>query len=205
MKHFIAALSFALTAGMAQAAVLDFTGNICSGGPCNSWDTIDQSYGDAAGVEVSYDGNIAAAGLQDLQYWTSYSDLNGVAWGVNGATAEVRLEAVGSSITLLGFDLGSYLSTNRTSRVQIFEIGNPTALLTNDPITVGATHTSYDALNFVSNTGFLIQWGPDAYDVGIDNIAFNVGAPIPSVPLPASGLLLAGSLFGLRRLRRRPI
>lgn len=205
MKIHSLILAFGMAAGAAQSATIDFSGNICGGGGmCGNSNLIDQGYGDTADVSVDFDGDIASAGLQDLHWWGDYSDLNGVAWGGFNATSEVRLEALGgSSITLVGFDLGTYLSRDLNSQVTIFEIGNATALFSTGAIVVGGLHTSFDALNYVSTTGFQIQWGPGSYNVGIDNIEYLVNQGPTPVPLPATGLLLGIALLGLGRLRRK--
>ena len=62
-------------------------------------------------------------------------------------------------------------------------------------------HSSFTP-DLTSSSGIILQWGPDAYDTGIDNVAFDVSPSAP-VPEPASLLLVATGLAaaGVKRWR----
>lgn len=201
----------ATVAGTAQAgapsSMLTFDGSICSGGPCSSGSRIDVSYGDITGVlDVQYNREITLSQTDArLSWWDwSYSDLYGVAWGSSGdatGTAEIFLKpADGYQVTLHSFELGSWPRTTRDTQVTLLS-GAGATLMSSTPLTIsGATHTDVLA-GITSADGIRIQWGPSAYNVGIDNIAFDV-TPIPepeTYALMAMGLGMIGWSVARRR------
>lgn len=204
------------SSGLAQAnpVTLDFdpavacgVGNICA-----NHTRIDDGYGDVAGIiDIIYNRDILSTPADHrLSYWSSaYSDLREVAWGAandSSGRAEIYIRPLaGHWVTLLGFDLGSYPNTTRDTSITILSGTN--AVLSNMAnVTVdGQTHYSFDT-TLSSNSGIRIQWGPSAYNVGIDNIEFgwsrNAPGPAP-VPLPAGLPLVASALAGLGLIARR--
>jgi hypothetical protein len=220
--HFLLAATLALaTPAAATTVTLDFDGDICTNlasGACFNGASIDQDYGDIAGqVDVIYDADRGTAALQPLFYWSAgYEDLTGIAYGVNGGGGlSITLDAMaGYEISLQSFDIAPYLNRSRNTLVQVIDIEDGGVVFNQDytPLsTSGATSLTFSGLQFTSAFGLQINLGPDAWDVGIDNIVFSVteiddtpGTPDPSViPLPASAVLLLGALGGLSVLRRR--
>lgn len=196
----VIAVGLAATAPQAQASIIDFSGNIC-GGPCGNYSLIDANYGSGGGATVSYDRNIGN-GIQAgdrLSWWDSYSGLPGVAWGDPGAIVQMFIspDVAGTAITLNSFNLGSYVNANRTTQVTIRD-GLNNILYSSGQFTVGATPFTFST-PIVSTTGIAIQWGPDGYDVGIDNINFTVSA----VPEPATWAMMLVGFAGLGFAARR--
>ncbi|MEX2208918.1 MAG: PEP-CTERM sorting domain-containing protein [Myxococcota bacterium] len=110
-------------------------------------------------------------------------------------TAEIFLSpASGYSVTLNGFSLGAYPNASRSSQYAILG-GDGTPLVSSGPITVlGSTPTQVSLVETRSD-GIRILWGPDAYNVAIDDIDFTVSSgPIPE---PATPALIALGLTGL--------
>jgi len=208
-------LAIGLAAGpmAAQATVLTFDGNICDGGQAcdvNVANTLDQSYGDSAGVDVQYNYLIPSANVgvspapvgDSLGWWdVEYSDLTNVAWGgTDGTTgtAQIFLKALGGSVTLNGFDLGAWPNTDAVTQIFIIDAtDNSVLFLASSALISGAVHSSFSG-PWTSTTGIAIQWGPDGYDVGIDNIDFTV-APVPE---PGTLGLFGLGLLGLSLTRR---
>jgi hypothetical protein len=202
--------------GVAQAATytLDFSGDICGASgtaACANYDRIGQSYGDVAGVvdvsHASYNVSTGVAYESFLKYWsTGYSNLQGNAWGganQSGYYAEIVFApAAGQVVTLLGFDFGDYQNRNYGSAVSILDASTQAVLWNGGSFNPGTSALTFSP-NVSSANGLILRWGPDAYDVGIDNIQFSVTAvPEPeSLALAAAGLLIAG--LSARRQRRQ--
>ncbi len=196
MRH-IAAAALAFFALAAQANTLDFSGEICSAaddgsGPfqsCSNFSRINQAYGDSAGVDVSYQASTGST--SSMYYWAdSYSGMNDVAFGdTNNAPTILIVPTSGNTVTLAGFDLGSWPNVDRTSQVTVTDLAGGTTVLSTGNITIFGAAPTHFTLNASSSAGFSISFGPEGYNVGIDNIAFTASA----VPEPATvALLLAG-------------
>ena len=203
----VATLGFAASA---QADTLTFEGLICNNGGniCSNGQTILQSYGDVTGqLDVQYDSDIASAGETAFSYWAdSYSGMFDVAYGGSGATVEIYLQPLsGYQVTLLGFDLGAWPNQNRNSQVTILG-GNGSAISSTGPITIFGNGPTSFAPGLTRTDGFRLQFGPDAFNVGIDNISFEIsragpgGVPEPTIwAMMILGFGAAGSMIRRRR------
>jgi hypothetical protein len=217
MNHIVlasAALALGLAAMPASALVttLDFAGNICGAAgdqTCSNYSQIGQNYGDSAVVDVQYRSITTATGMTYepyLKFWTGYGDLPGVVWGGAGQTgfaSEILiLPAAGYEVSLSGFDFATYLGRSPSvpftiSSISGTEIFNQT-LLTNSPshntLTIGSRYFA---------EGIRLAWGPDGYDVGLDNISFDVRAvsvaPVPETSTWALMVLGFGTLGAAMR------
>lgn len=210
----LAAVALAVGSLPASAAVLDFAGNICTAGACGDGSQILQTYGDVAGiVDVIYDSNASDAAVTNMFHWTTqYSGLNNVAYGNNGATAEIYLKPeAGYSLTLTSFQLGAWPNTDRTSQVTLLG-GDGSVLASTGNITISGLSPTSFAVGQTRTDGFRIQFGPDGFNVGIDNITFSWtkldgggggGGGNNNVPAPASLALLGLAFAGLGWTRRR--
>ena len=188
----------------ANAATLTFEGLICDtpGNSCANFDSILQSYGDVAGqLDVQYDSDINNPGVSPFRYWAdNYSGLFDVAFGEVGSTVEIYLQPLsGYQITLLGFDIGSWPNADASSQVTVLG-GDGSVISSTFAAILGAAPTHF-APGSTRTDGFRIQFGPDAFDIGIDNIKFEITAvPEPSTwAMMILGFGAAGSMIRRRR------
>lgn len=200
----------------ATITTLDFAGNICGingTSACGNGTRIGQNYGDTAGVDVQHAAYTIADVLSEpyVKYWNaSYGDLVNVAWGGENASnyyAEFTFTALaGHELRLLDFDAGCYV--NRTScrtinysvRSGATTVASGTGVLTQYP-----GHANIILNTGWTSTGYTLRWGPDSYDVGLDNIRFEWRPITGAVPEPAIwAMMIIG--FGLvgNAARRRP-
>lgn len=194
--------------GAAQAVVLTFDGPICTSvtGVCGNASAISQSYGDTALVDVSGDPNVNGGGAGALLFWdNSYSDLQNVAWGHSGATAGIFIEPIaGYRVTLNSFDLGSYPRQTGSSQWWVYDSLGVLLGSSGGIISILGTTATHVAGPFASQNGIAIHWGPDAFNVGIDNIDYTVSAISGGVPEPGTwAMMILGLGAAGATLRRR--
>jgi hypothetical protein len=197
----------AVSPAFATPITIDFNQAVACPGGCTNGEGILQSFGDVAGlVDITYTdrtglGNSPKGSAPSLFYWgTGYSGLTGVAWTNAGHTGEVAFGAPDHFVTLLSLDLGNFGRRGGPSKIYIYD-GAYHLLASLDPVIVGTTPFHYVPLGGIkSKNGLIVQWGKDAFDVGIDNIRVDVTrAPVPE---PGALLYLGLALVGLA-LRRR--
>lgn len=189
-------------AAQAQAmTTLTFDGDVCASVPdgsgalvaCGNFVPINQAYGDGDGVDVIY--GYESGTTNSMQFWIdSYSTLERVAFG----GVDPRVTLVGA-VFLHGFDLGAYPNASRNSQVTVIDLADSSIVLSTGPITVlGSTPSSF-SIERGSAAGFRIIFGPDGYNVGIDNISFTPGV----VPEPGTFALWAAGLVAVAAVARR--
>jgi len=221
MKRHLVTASLLLAAGASQAYVLDF-GNgpnppsICSSSDiqglgataaCNDSLYVLQSYGDVAGVvDVGYQQPLYTDS-RSLRWWdTNYNDLYGVLWadGGDGPGSHGRIELKplsGSAVTLTHFDMGAWSNNTLGTKVNVYEIGSSTPLFTYvGKVGAGLEHASFN-VSVSSTKGLWLDWQDSAYNVGMDNVTFTVGAvPEPSTyVMLLAGLAVCGAIARKRR------
>lgn len=198
-------------AGRADAAVvlLDFTDAPCTsaGSTC----AISQDYGDQAGVDVTYRtvSKVTGEATSSAFYWSGkYGDLDKVLYaGVDGRNyyGEVILRAAaGYKLSLLDFDYAGFGGA-RTSAFQVFDLdGN---LLNGFSGTTASSGHKSASIETDYLDGVVLRWGPDSYNVAIDNIRFDLQAPATApAPEPAAWALMLlgfGGMGAALRNRRR--
>lgn len=204
----------AATPAAAITTTLDFAGNICGvagNQACGNGSQIGQNYGDGTGVDVSYRSYLQSNGTTSeayLKHWASgYGDLQNVVWGGFDPTnygAEIRfMPLAGYELRLLGFDAGCYLNRASCRSFNFAISGGHSANGTATP--AANSHDSF-AFNFnYTASTVILRWGPDAFDGGLDNIAFDVRRiAVGGIPEPTTwALLIMGFGFVGGAMRKR--
>ena len=215
MKYPLVTLGMLLVASQTQAYTLDF-GNgpeapsICTGtnydgsgaqSACVNYAAVSEAYGDVAGV---VDVNYSSPEYQSpttLRWWNSnYNDLYGVLWSASGpAHVDFTPTVAGTLITLNSFDMGAYPGKTGQTTVTVSTLDGTVLQSYSGPIGVGSTsHFTWNT-PVSSTTGLRIEFKDEAYNVGIDNINFTVGA----VPEPSTYALMFAGLIGMGAVARR--
>jgi hypothetical protein len=204
MKHWLATGVLLAATTASNAAVLDFSGDVCAVAgtgigafaSCSNGSFINQAYGDTPEVDFNF---LSRADLtSSMSFWAdAYSGLERVAYGNIPA---ITITALGDNfVSLESFQLGAWPNSNRASQVTVTELVTGNVLLSTGPITVlGTTPTTFN-INSTSSHGFTIVFGPDGFNVGIDNITYTT-SPIPE---PGAWALMALGLAGLGAVARR--
>lgn len=207
------------TSPASQASVLDFaytTKQVASNDssglgpllPAGSSGFINQSYGDQAGLDVSYRYyNPKGVYTESLRtYTTGYDELPFAAWNGEsggGDKAEVELAAIGgSSVTLNSFRLGSWAGTSgRTETVKVYELGVAVPVYEfTGLIGVNDKSNLFSFTSLTSTTGYRIEW-TSPWWTGIGAVDYGVSA----VPVPGAVWLFGSALAGFLVRSRRSV
>ena len=165
---------------------------------------LSQNCCDVPGLDLSFRGvnsvGNGATAVPSLTFWRSgtsgysYGDLGDVAYvGPPGVAGEIRFDVQGSNtLTLNSIDFGSGQGIARSSQVNIFDLSYN--LLFSSSFTVPASgRTSVLLGNFSDSSGLILQFGPDGYEVAIDNIRYDLNPFVAGVPESASwGMMIIG-------------
>ncbi len=198
----------------AQAAILTFEGDaVCANDTagngaitsCGNYVHIAQSYGDVVGViDVSY----SAPRLTDsnsLRWWdNSYNTLYGVAWADSSdgdSKARIDLKPLnGQAVMLTHFDMGAYPNTTRGTTITISDLsGNVLMSYAGNIGQMGNMPNSFDG-NWTSASGIRIEWQDSAFNVGIDNITYQMTSAVPE---PETYAMLMAGLAAVGWMARR--
>lgn len=185
----------------AGATTLTFDGDVCAANAagtgaftaCGNFGAVNQAYGDGDGVDVSY--NYQGDTTNSMQFWfDAYSGMDRIAFG----GLDPRLTLAGT-VFLHEFDVGAWPNTNRDTQVTVIDLADGSTVLSTGPITILGALPSRFSIERGSAAGFQIIFGPDGYNVGIDNIRFTPGV----VPEPGTWALWAAGLAAVAAVARR--
>ena len=204
----VAIAAASAVAGAAPAATLTFDGPICGGAACSDGSAIDQTTGDMPGLDVVYDADLGTPELEPFFAWgPSYSDLTDIAYGRAGVTAGLRfLPTAGGRAEVTGFSLGAWPFTTRGTQWSVIDLFDGAILAQSGPIEVDGTVSTRVTGLWSSASGIQLQFGPDAFNVGIDDVDYALrpgDGTVPAIPLPAALPLLLAGLGALGLMRRR--
>lgn len=202
MKSLLKKSLFALAVAASFAAPAQADEIRFETGFTTNWQEISPTFGSVAGLlDVSYLD--PQRSTNSFRFWAGdYSGRPAAFAGTTdgGSTGFITLTpTAGNKVSLVSFFLGSYVNANRGTSYFIDDLATPGVDFASGAITVGAAGLTV-ASGISSATGIRIGFGPNAYNVGINNINFSV-TPVPE---PESyALLLAGlGLMGAVARRR---
>lgn len=214
----------AATSGVcANAATITFDTTSCSNtiATCDNGSSINADLGSISGLSAVTYTNPYVVLPNNLQYWgLGYSNLPSVAWGgVNASSTGMRVNISplnGYYIKLVSFDLAAFpTGTDRNTTLAV-NFGDGTTwsafAALGLPLTIsGVNFTHYDLASTFGNgnpslNGFQITWGNDGWNVGINNILYEVvDKNGNAVPLPGTLALILGGLVLVRVKRKTMI
>ena len=210
MRKIVFAAALALAPASAGATVLTFD---VSGGVSNHAN-IAQTYGDnvAAALQAGHSYGVGAEGFtpnvavdygatgEDPALWTTgYGDLTNILFNDadSDTTFTTRFTAdSGYLVSLLGFDMASFLSAGQTIQgFTIRDVGANTVLFSQGSTFIsGATHNSFSFNGVRANTLELVVnltgLGGVSDDIGLDNVRFSQALATPGIPEPATWAMM---------------
>jgi len=206
--------SLVLAAPASHAAIIDFHGRgVCNTAVdgngalklCANWDFLAQSYGDVPGViDVQYSAfNVANT---SLEWWDAdYNTLRGVAFatGSDGNShGRIDLKPLnGMGVMLTHFDMGAYFNTSMGTHITISDMSGNVLYTYNGSVGTSSPNmpTSFDG-GWFGKDGIRIEWENSAYNVGIDNVTYEMAGAVPE---PGTYAMLGAGLAVLSLLARR--
>ncbi len=149
---------------------------------------------------------------------TGYGDLTDVVWGAEGGALEIAfsLLAPNKLITLNSVNYAAWGGEAVQTQLALYSFGSADGfylpLAPSGSITAPSVGHATWAPNFTSASGFILHFGPDGYNGGIDNLTFtisdiNVGGAVPE-PTTWLSMILGFGLNGgaaRRRAGRRSV
>lgn len=158
---------------------------------------------DSANLDVTFQ-------TQYFDWGTGYNDLPNVIWTVPFGSIIIDFQPLfGAQVTLNSFDLGSYFRFGQATKYQVYDLSD----LVTPTIDSGVLTVPYDpnshptyAINQSSFVGLRLVVGPDANNIGLNNVVYN--STNSAVPEPGSltlvGLGVVGLVIGAYRRRQLP-
>ena len=188
----LAALGCLALASGASATTITFSGSNGS--------AVSQDNGDGGGLDASY-ATIGGSG-GSLSIWNGYSGGNTVAYaGCSTCVGQITLDP-GAGQTVVVDTIGVAAYSPAFSNITIFNEDFSEVLYSRD-FGLGR-HNTYD-IGVASAGPVHIQWGQDAYNIGISSIGVSMLSTPQGLPEPGISLLMmaAAGVLGLRRFRAR--
>lgn len=217
MRNLVGLLLVAASLGAAPALATSYTvtfdrSSACAT-VCTNYNQLNDHFGSVPGVTISYrslngHGNSPVI-TNKMYYWDNdYGDLTDVAWAAGGDAYSVaditfKVNRPGATFTLNSFDIASWPHFDRSTSAALYDLDYNLLSGTGTFTAPGTGHLTIPCFGCTTTSGYVLQFGPSAYNVGIDNISFTIDG-VAGVPEPAAwSMLIAG--FGLvgATMRRR--
>lgn len=192
----LAFLFFISNINIANAALV--TVNIEDSGVFN-WDPIQKrapGFGSSGPITLDWDPNNDFF-TELLAYDRGYS--GGAAafcWYGENCALQLSVTTQSTSVQLKSFVL-SYYGYGNNVQYSVIDLATQTSILEESPW-VDGNIGSLITVNAISNKGFLILFGPDGFNGGINNITYSYQNQVPvQTPIPTAAFLFGIGLFGM--------
>lgn len=167
----------------------------------------DGSYGNYS-TPANFQSDYDIAGEADFEitshyeFWnTGYADLVGNIYNDIGTALLIEIRALsGFQVTLDSFQIAPYASRDDLTGYSVADLSDTgTSLISASSLDLNDSTALTVSPNLTSTSGFLISFGPDAWNNGMDNITFTTSAVVNTGsgnnPVPDTGSTMA--LLGL--------
>jgi hypothetical protein len=201
----LASLLFITNFNIANASLV--TVKVEDAGVLN-WDPIEKvtpGFGSSGPISLNWDPNDDFF-TELLAYGRGYS--GGAAafcWYGENCALKLSVTAENTIMQLESFTLG-YFGDQGIVEYNVIDLETDVSVFSGTPLVKGTTLSLID-VNVSSNKGFLIIFGPDGFNGGINNITYNYHSNIIAtpVPIPTAIWLFGSGLIGLIGFARQPI
>ncbi|ATG89001.1 hypothetical protein [Methylomonas koyamae] len=196
---FLALLFLALNINLSHASVVTVK---IEDADIFNWEPIQKikpGFGSNGPVSLNWDPNNDLF-TELLAYDRGYSGGAGVfCWYGENCALQLSVTAENTVLQLNSFALGYYGYGNNV-QYSVIDLATQTSVLQDSPWIDGAISTLIP-VNASSNKGFMILFGPDGFNGGINNITYSYlsaqpGEPVPT-PIPAAVWLFGFGLAGI--------
>lgn len=171
-----------------------------------NWEVINKlapGFGSSGPVSLNWDPNDDFF-TELLAYNSGYS--GGAAaycWYGENCALELSVTAENTIMQLESFTLG-YFGDRGIVEYNVIDLETDTSVFSGAPLVKGDSLSLID-VNASSNKGFLILFGPDGYNGGINNITYSYqSTTVVHTPIPTAIWLFGSGLIGLIGFTRQP-
>lgn len=165
-----------------------------------NWDPIQKwapGFGSSGPVSLNWDPNNDLF-TELLAYDRGYS--GGAAafcWYGENCALQLSVTEENTAVKLESFILG-YFGFGNNVQYNIIDLATQASILVGSPW-IDGNQSSLISVNASSNFGFLILFGPDGFNGGINNITYDYYSTLIQTPIPSAAWLFIFGLLGFAR------
>jgi hypothetical protein len=193
ITHFNSAYASLVTVKIEDAGVVNWESiqkmalGFGSNGPISlNWDPNDDFFTELLAYDRDYSGGAAA-----------------FCWYGENCALKLSVTAENTIMQLQSFSLG-YYGIKGIVQYKVIDLETDTRVISGSPWIQGNDQTFID-VNATSNKGFMILFGPDGFNGGINNITYSYqSTTVVHTPIPAAAWLFGFSLFAMIGFTRQP-
>lgn len=191
ITHFNSAYASLVTVKIEDAGVVNWepiqklAPGFGSSGPISlNWDPNDDLFTELLAYDRDYSGGAAA-----------------FCWYGENCALKLSVTAENTIMQLESFSLG-YYGIKGIVQYKVIDLETDTRVISGAPWIQGNDQTFID-VNATSNKGFMILFGPDGFNGGINNITYSYQSTPLHAPIPTAVWLFGSGLLGLIKFTRQ--